>query len=156
MTEIGFYHLTATPLERALPKLLERGLAAGFRIIVMAGSPERVEHLDALLWTYDEASFLPHGTRRDGEAAQQPVWLTDADENPNGADMLVLTDGMSSQRLAAYRRCLDLFDGGDEAAVLAARERWRLAKAAGHELTYWQQTATGWTQPLRREEDAIR
>ncbi len=133
MTEIGFYHLTATPLERALPKLLERGLSAGFRILVMAGSSERVEHLDALLWTYDDASFLPHGSRRDGAAKRQPIWLTEADENPNGADMLVLTDGMSSAALARYRRCLDLFDGRDEAALAAARERWRLAKEAGHD-----------------------
>ncbi len=147
MTEIGFYHLTATPLERALPKLLERGLAAGFRILVMAGSRERVEHLDALLWTYDDASFLPHGSRRDGAAERQPILLTDADENPNGADMLVLTDGTSSAALARYRRCLDLFDGRDDAALAAARERWRLAKAAGHDLTYWQQTANGWQKP---------
>jgi DNA polymerase-3 subunit chi len=146
MTEIGFYHLQATPLERALPKLLERGLAAGFRIVVLAGSGERVDHLDAALWTYDDASFLPHGSRRDGKPERQPVWLTDSDENPNQADMLVLTDGAASSRLAEYRRCLDLFDGSDETALAAARERWRLAKAAGHALTYWQQTATGWTK----------
>jgi DNA polymerase III subunit chi len=146
MTEIGFYHLDKTPLERALPKLLERGLGAGFRILVVAGSAERVDHLDAALWTYDDASFLPHGSRRDGEAARQPVWLTAGDDNPNGADMLVLADGAASARLDEFRRCLDLFDGRDEAALAAARERWRLAKAAGHTLTYWQQTATGWTK----------
>ena len=146
MTEIGFYHLQTTPLERALPKLLERGLGAGHRIVVIAGSRERVEHLDALLWTYDDASFLPHGSRRDGEAKRQPVWLTEADENPNGATMLVLTDGAASAQLADFARCLDLFDGNDEAAVAAARERWRLAKAAGHQLTYWQQTDGGWTK----------
>jgi DNA polymerase III subunit chi len=146
MTEIGFYHLDKTPLERALPKLLERGLGAGFRILVVAGSAERVDHLDAALWTYDDASFLPHGSRRDGEAARQPVWLTAGDDNPNGADMLVLADGAASARLGEFRRCLDLFDGRDEAALAAARERWRLAKAAGHTLTYWQQTATGWTK----------
>jgi DNA polymerase III subunit chi len=146
MTEIGFYHLDKTPLERALPKLLERGLGAGFRILVVAGSAERVDHLDAALWTYDDASFLPHGSRRDGEAARQPVWLTAGDDNPNGADMLVLADGAASARLDEFRHCLDLFDGRDEAALAAARERWRLAKAAGHTLTYWQQTATGWTK----------
>ncbi len=146
MTEIGFYHLLATPLERALPKLLERGLAAGFRILVLAGSAERVDHLDAALWTYDDASFLPHGSRRDGQAERQPVWLTDRDENPNQADMLVLADGAASSHLAEYRRCLDLFDGRDETALAAARERWRLAKSAGHTLTYWQQTTTGWSK----------
>jgi DNA polymerase-3 subunit chi len=130
-----------------LPKLLERGLAAGFRIVVLAGSAERVEHLDAALWTYDDASFLPHGSRRDGRPERQPVWLTDSDENPNLADMLVLTDGAGSTRLAEYRRCLDLFDGNDEAALAAARERWRRAKEAGHALTYWQQTpAGGWAK----------
>jgi DNA polymerase III subunit chi len=146
VAEIGFYHLLATPLERALPRLLELGLKAGFRIVVLAGSPERVEHLDAVLWSYDDASFVPHGSRRDGRPERQPIWLSDSDENPNRADMLVLTDGAVSGRLAEYRRCLDLFDGNDEAALASARARWRSAKEAGHALTYWQQTASGWAK----------
>jgi DNA polymerase III subunit chi len=146
LTEVGFYHLQTTPLERALPKLVERGLAGGFRVLVVAGSAERVAHLDAVLWTYDDASFLPHGSSRDGQAERQPVLLSESEENANAADMLVLTDGAASSRLADYRRCLDLFDGNDEAAVAAARERWQAAKAAGHTLTYWQQTATGWAK----------
>jgi DNA polymerase-3 subunit chi len=146
MSEVGFYHLQTTPLERALPKLLERSLAGGFRVLVVAGSAERVAHLDALLWTYDEASFLPHGSRRDGQPERQPILLSETEDNANGADLLVLTDGAASTRLADYRRCLDIFDGGDEAAVAAARERWQAAKAAGHALTYWQQTETGWTK----------
>jgi DNA polymerase-3 subunit chi len=146
MSEVGFYHLQTTPLERALPKLLERSLGGGFRVLVVAGSAERVAHLDALLWIYDEASFLPHGSRRDGQPERQPILLSETEDNANGADLLVLTDGAASTRLAAYRRCLDIFDGGDEAAVAAARERWQAAKAAGHALTYWQQTETGWTK----------
>jgi len=144
MTEIGFYHLRATPLERALPRLLERALTEGHRVLVLAGSDERVRHLDMLLWTYSDDSFLPHGTPRDGNAARQPVLLSVAEDNPNRATMLVLVDGVSAARLDEYRRVCDLFDGNDEAAVAAARERWRTAKAAGHALTYWQQTEAGW------------
>ncbi|HEV8025834.1 MAG TPA: DNA polymerase III subunit chi [Stellaceae bacterium] len=144
MTEVGFYHLRSTPLERALPRILERALTEGHRVVVMAGSAERVDHLDALLWTYDDASFLPHGTARDGSGDRQPVWLTTADENPNGATMLVLVDGACSARLDAYARCFDMFDGNDEAAVTAARERWREAKAAGHRLVYWEQSEGKW------------
>jgi len=144
MAEIGFYHLLATPLERALPRLLERARAGGYRIVVRAASAERVEHLNALLWTYDEASFLPHGTPRDGNAESQPVWLTDRAENPNDAGMLVLVDGVDADDLGAFARCCDMFDGNDDAAVQAARERWRRAREAGHTLTYWQQTEKGW------------
>ena len=144
MTEIGFYHLLATPLERALPRLLERGRASGHRIVVRAGSPEHVEHLNALLWTYGDATFLPHGSARDGNPDQQPVWLTAGADAPNGASMLVLVDGVTASDLDGFARVVDLFDGNDESAVAAARDRWRQAKAAGHSLTYWQQTATGW------------
>jgi DNA polymerase-3 subunit chi len=145
VTEVAFYQLGAMPLERALPRLLERALGAGYRVVVLAGSQERVDHLDAVLWTYDDASFLPHGTARDGEAERQPIWLTVADENPNGATMLVLVDGTMSERLGEYRRCLDIFDAGEE-SVAAARDRWRRAKAAGHAVTYWQQGERGWEQ----------
>lgn len=144
MSEVGFYHLKGWTLERALPRLLERALAEGHRVVVMTGSEERAAALDGLLWTYSEASFLPHGRAHDGNAARQPVWLTAADENPNRATMLVLTDGARSERLDAFARVCDMFDGNDEAAVTAARERWRAARAAGHALVYWQQTESGW------------
>jgi DNA polymerase III subunit chi len=142
--EIGFYHLMSTSLERALPRLLERAWSQGHRIVVRAASPERVEHLDTALWTYDDGGFLPHGSARDGNPAMQPIWLTDRDENPNGASMVVLVDGVEAQDLERFARCADLFDGDDAGAVEAARGRWRRARESGHNLTYWQQTATGW------------
>jgi DNA polymerase III subunit chi len=144
MTEVGFYHLRTMPLERALPRLLERALADGHRVLVVAGSDERVKDLDALLWTYSEASFLPHGTARDGHAARQPVFLAASDDNPNDATMLVLVDGAASRRLQSFKRVCDLFDGNDPASVERARARWREAAAEGHELVYWQQTDAGW------------
>jgi DNA polymerase-3 subunit chi len=147
MTAVAFYHLQARPLEWALPKLLEKVLDSGKRAVVMAGSEERVEALNGLLWTYSQRGFLPHGSASDGFAAEQPIWLTASDENPNGAQVLVLTDGVDSERLAAYERCLELFDGKDEAAVTRARSHWAAYKAAGHDVTYWQQTETGgWAQ----------
>ena len=146
MTDIGFYHLRMTPLERALPRLLERALKDGFRIKLMAGSGERVEHLNQLLWTYDEASFLPHGSARDGNAERQPIFLSAAEDNPNRATMLVLVDGARATALEAFGRVCDMFDGNDESAVEDARRRWREAKAAGHTLTYWEQTDAGWVK----------
>src|ERR1700676_5571536 len=113
MAEIGFYHLLSTPLERALPRLLERARAQGHTIVVRAASSERIEHLNALLWTYDDASFLPHGSARDGNPASQPIWLTDRPENPNEAAMLVLVDGAEADDLSGFERCADLFDGND-------------------------------------------
>jgi DNA polymerase-3 subunit chi len=144
MAEIGFYHLLSTPLERALPRLLERARAQGHKIVIRAASSERVEHLNALLWTYDEPSFLAHGSARDGNPANQPIWLSDRADNPNNASMLVLIDGLAAEDLGSFARCVDLFDGNDPAAVEAARERWRQAQAGGHSLTYWQQTEAGW------------
>ena len=148
MTEIGFYHLTRTPLEQALPKLLGRVLAGGGRAMVLLASHERLEALDAALWTVADPDWLPHGTPRTGHADYQPIWLTTEDAGeagaPNGARFLFLLEGTSSARLDAFDRVLDLFDGGDEEAVQAARQRWKAAKAAGHSLTYWQQGPRGW------------
>ena len=144
MTDIGFYHLTRTAPEQALPPLLGRTLAAGQRAAVMCGSAERVAALDTALWLSANPDWLPHGSTATGNADLQPIWLATDDAAPNGARFLFLLDGASSARLPAFERVFDLFDGTDEAAVAAARERWRAAKAAGHALSYWQQGARGW------------
>lgn len=147
MTEVAFYHLQAAPLDQVLPRLLEKTLAAGKRAVVIAGSKARVEALAGVLWTYRPDSWLPHGSAEDGEAEQQPVWLTERDENPNAATFLFLVDGADSAAIAAFERCFDLFDGNDAAAVAAARTRWQARKSEGHRVTYWQQSANGsWQQ----------
>ena len=142
-TEVNFYHLTRSSLEDALPRLLAKTLQAGERAVVMVGSPERVEALNTRLWTFDEGSFLPHGSARDGEADRQPVWLTHLDENPNGAAFLFVADRARSERVGDYKRCFELFDGRDDEAVTQSREQWKAYKAAGHTIAYWQQTESG-------------
>jgi DNA polymerase-3 subunit chi len=143
MTEVGFYHLTRWPLERALPKLLERVFASDHKVVLLAPSMERVEDLTGLLWTYDPGSWLPHGSARDGNAEAQPIYLTDKEEAPNGADVLVVVEGMQPAFAGQFDRVVDMFNGRDEAAVAAARQRWKAYSAAGHTLTYWQQTESG-------------
>ena len=57
--------------------------------------------------------------------------------------MLVLADGTTTGDVPAWGSAIEIFDGGDDTAVAAARERWKAYKAAGHDLTYWQQTDDG-------------
>jgi DNA polymerase-3 subunit chi len=144
VSEIRFYHLTRKTLEQALPEMLEKTLERGWRAVVMAGSPERVESLTQHLWTYKPDSFLPHGNAKDGNAAQHPVWLTPLDERPNNAAVLFLTDGAESTLVGDYERVCELFDGNNDEAVAAARRRWAGYKSLGHELSYWQQGDRGW------------
>jgi DNA polymerase-3 subunit chi len=143
MTEVLFYHLERRPLEQVLPQLLEKTLERGWRAVVEAGSIERVEALADSLWTYSDEGFLPHGTREDGHAAMQPVWLTDGAENPNGAAVRFLVDGAVAQSLGGLERAVYLFDGRDPEAVEAARQRWREASASGHGVTYWREDENG-------------
>jgi DNA polymerase III subunit chi len=144
MTEIGFYHLTRTAAEDALPPLLGRTLQAGERAVVLCRTEERLTALDDALWACAQPDWLPHGTARDGDADLQPIWLTVTNEVPNGARFLFLVEGAQADDLAAFARVFDLFDGNDPDAVAAARLRWSAALAAGHALTYWQQGERNW------------
>jgi DNA polymerase-3 subunit chi len=144
MTEILFYHLKGQTPEQVLPALLQKSLERGWRVVVQGSSEERIEALDAHLWTWRDDSFLPHGTWRDVEAAEQPIVLTLKDDNPNGAVVRFLVEGAAMPGDArAYQRVVLLFDGEDPEAVETARARWNEAKSAGFEATYWQADERG-------------
>jgi len=143
MTEVLFYHMTESTLEQALPGLLEKSLERGWKVVVQAGTPERIEALDAHLWTYRDETFLAHGATRDDTQDQQPVWLTTENDNPNNANIRFLVDGAEPDDLSGYERAVYMFDGHDNDAVEQARKRWKIETAAGYELTYWQQKPNG-------------
>lgn len=144
MTEILFYHLQGQKLENVLPSLLEKSLDRGWKVAVQATSEERIDALDAYLWTYRDDGFLPHGTWRESEASEQPVLLTPNEGNPNGATVRFLIDRAPMPAdTQNYQRVVMVFDGEDEEAVAAARAQWSEAKSRGFEATYWQTDEQG-------------
>lgn len=143
MTELFFYHLETRPLESVLPALLEKTLERGWRAVVEVGSTERLETLDAALWTFSDDSFLPHGVARGEDAdAVQPVLLTGGGENPNGASIRFFVDRATPRELEGYERLVYIFNGHDSDAVTEARDVWRALKPT-YDLTYWQQDGSG-------------
>lgn len=149
MTQVDFYHLQKQSLEEALPKLLEKAYSTGKHIKIKIGTEERVEFINSLLWTFEDQSFLPHGSKKDGFAEEQPVWLSSTDDNPNGAAFLFLVDGalVGLDKATEYERIFNMFDGNVQVAVEQARAFWKDCKAANFELRYWQQDEAGkWKQ----------
>ena len=149
MSRVDFYHLQSQTLEKVLPKLLLKAYAANKNIVVKIGTPERVEFINTELWTFNDESFLPHGSKKDGFAAQQPIWLTDEDDNPNNAEFLFLIDGaeLEPAKLTRYERIFNIFDGNSEESLVQARNLWQKYKSTGSEVYYWQQNDTGsWIQ----------
>ncbi|MBL4803645.1 MAG: DNA polymerase III subunit chi [Alphaproteobacteria bacterium] len=147
MSEIRFYHLERQSLDTALPALVAKALSKGHRIVIKTSDEKEAERLNGHLWTYDPNSFIPHGTKKDGHESDQPVWLTDNNEIPNGADVLILTHNTEHGDLGQFKLICDMFDGRSDEAVQAARGRWKTYKDAEHDVTYWQQSAQGgWTE----------
>jgi len=158
---VQFYHLTATPLERALPKLMEKAFTGRFRTLLVAESDARVDQLNQLLWTYDPGSFLPHGSLKEGNAEQQPILLVTSSSfgstegSPAAGDpllkakddgkfnLLAITDGTQPEKPEQFERILDIFNGNDAQAVEKARTRWTSYKNAGHNISYLRQNESG-------------
>ena len=106
--------------------------------------------LNDRLWTYDDASFLPHGGAGDGDPASQPIFLTDGIENPNAATVLVLLAGAETDAGdAAFPIAIRLFDGRDEEALGEARREWKRLKDEGAALSYWREGDEGGWEKAR-------
>lgn len=141
-----FYHLTRTPLEATLPMLLEKSLAAGWRVAVRGTSSDRLRWLDEKLWLGPEEGFLPHGVAGSGFDADQPVLLTTDAGAPNDAACLMSIDGadVTADEAATLERVCVLFDGNDETAVARARTQWKALTGAGVAAQYWSENSGRW------------
>jgi DNA polymerase-3 subunit chi len=146
MAEVAFYHLQTIALETALPQLLAKCLERDWRVVVEVGEHSRIAELDAHLWTFSEASFLPHAAEGAGNPQRQPVWLAATSDNPNGASVRFFVEGAlpgKDHALEDYQRTILLFDGTKEEAVAAARGVWKQLRDEGHTLSYWRQSENG-------------
>ncbi|HEY1836051.1 MAG TPA: DNA polymerase III subunit chi [Rhizomicrobium sp.] len=148
MSEVLFYHLERRSLDDVLPSLVEKSLERGWRALIRTETADRAAAIDALLWTYNDQTFLPHAQAGDGDAARQPVLITVEEDNANAANVLFLVGGAGPPAwdgalAQALTRIVLMFDGRDGDALASARAAWKDAKAASHDVTYWKESASG-------------
>ncbi|WP_010544575.1 DNA polymerase III subunit chi [Sphingomonas elodea] len=143
--QVDFYHLTLAPLDRVLPSIAEKVLGSGGRLLVVAADPAVRARIDQLLWTYNPASFLPHGEAGGDWDSEQPVLIADGTHPANDARNVALVDGVWREEALAFERAFHLFD---EDSIVPARAAWRaLGEREGVERRYWRQDENGrWAQ----------
>jgi DNA polymerase-3 subunit chi len=144
MTEIRFYHLQRTAADRAIPQIAFKAHQSGKRILIKSVDEAEVEKLNGALWTFDDRTFLPHGSAKDDFADRQPVYLTAGNDNPNGAVIMIAAPGCVAEDPAMFELCCEMLDGKNETQVADARTRWKDYKDRGFEVSYWQETDKGW------------
>jgi DNA polymerase-3 subunit chi len=149
--EVAFYQLTTTSLDKTLAKLLEKIYGSTQKAVILLDSQERVAQISSYLWTYSTLTFLPHGSAQDfgNDSARQPIWLTTEFENPNQAQVIVVTTGMVFQfEDTGFQRCLDIFDGNNESELEQAYKRFAYYKQnTGYNCVFWRQSLQGqWEQ----------
>ena len=143
--QVDFYHLTSQPLDRVLPRIAERVVEGGGRLLVVAESEDQRSEIDRLLWTYTPESFLPHAIAGgDGDAAQ-PILIAEHPIPANAARNIALADGVWREEALTFDRAFHFFDGE---RIAEARIAWKaLADRHGVERRYWKQNDAGrWEQ----------
>lgn len=145
MGVVMFYHLTTSRAEETARTLLLRSMQAGWRVMVRGTDVQRLEWLDGYLWQGPEDGFLPHGLEGGPHDARQPVLLGRGPIG-NAAKALMAVDGAEVDPAEAQglERVFILFDGRNEAAVIAARVQWKAMTAAGLAAQYWSDASGQW------------
>lgn len=143
--QVDFYHLTAMPLDRALPQIAEKVVASGARLLIVSGDADQRATIDRLLWSYTPESFLPHAQAGGGDEAAQPVLIAADVDAANRARHIALVDGKWRDAALDFDRAFHFFD---EAAIREARAAWKaLADREGVQRRYWKQNDAGrWEQ----------
>lgn len=143
--QVDFYHLTVRPVDRVLPRIAERVVATGDRLLIVSSDADQREALDKALWSYSADSFLPHAQMGGRDDALQPILIGDIATAINSARHIALVDGVWRDEALLFDRAFHFFD---QDCIDAARAAWKaLADHDGIERRYWKQTETGgWDQ----------
>ncbi|HEX4693727.1 DNA polymerase III subunit chi [Sphingomonas sp.] len=142
--QIDFYHLTVTPLERALPQIAEKVVSTGGRLLIVSDDEAQRGAIDRLLWSYSPESFLPHACAGGEDDAAQPVLIGAEAEPADAAGNIALIDGRWRDEALTFDRAFHFFDAE---RIAEARAAWKALDRPEVERRYWKQDDRGkWEQ----------
>jgi len=114
-------------------RLAERIHRDGHRIYIHVPDREQARHVDRLLWTFKQQSFLPHGIANESDRALTPI-LIGHDREPGAEDQVLINLTLDvPQFFGSFERLCELVDQ-DPGVREAGRKRYSYYRDRGYPL----------------------
>ena len=136
MTEVDFYVLAADSRQNRYQlacRLSAEARESGRRVVIHTTSEEDARHMDRLLWTYQDQSFLPHGRIGRCSAEDNPILIGNGELAEAEHQLLINLDPEVPTFFSRFERLAECIDG-DSAVRVAGRERYRFYRDRGYRL----------------------
>ena len=134
MTQVDFYVLPengSLAAHAAVGRIAEKALSRGHPIFVQVKDEATAITLHESLWTFREASFLPHAIA--GQDDGEPLIIGWDDPPEEHDDVLINTTGAVPGHFARFSRLAEIV-APDAATIEASREAWRFYRDRGYPL----------------------
>ena len=132
MTQVEFVKLKRPERARVLCDLAEDYYLDGQRVLIVTHDDNQGVTLDRFMWTWKKGAFVPHVYDNGSvEVHDEPVVIVAAEENPNGAGVLIMGAPCSTGFIRHFQHVIDFAETFDEARLEESRERFRSYRALG-------------------------
>ncbi|MFQ5470573.1 MAG: DNA polymerase III subunit chi [Gammaproteobacteria bacterium] len=139
MTRIDFYILkddTPNGRERTACRLVEKVYPLGHEVYINTDSRAEADIMDDLLWTYKQASFIPHSlyNNEKKEDSDEPKIQIGHNSDPNShMDILINLSAEVPLYFSRFERVAEVIEPNDSAKK-AGRERYSFYRDRGYAL----------------------
>lgn len=116
-------------------RLVEKAFQQSRRVFIHTASEEVSLHMDRLLWTFRQGSFIPHGMLHRSDAALTPVLIGHQSDPGEEHDVLVNLSDQVPPFFSRFERLLEPLDQAVE-SLAAGRERFRYYRERGYPIEH--------------------
>ncbi|CAM2883164.1 DNA polymerase III subunit chi [Legionella worsleiensis] len=114
-------------------RLLEKAYMKGHRVFVCCNNQQEAEHLDELLWTFRDDSFIPHNLQGEGPEPPPPIQIG-YDKEPRGFNDILLNMASTVPLFhGKFKRIMELVSNKDSEKEIS-RQHYKEYRSRNYEL----------------------
>ena len=132
MPTVEFIKLEKAEKARFLCELSDEHLSSGRRVLVVVQDDNQGVTLDRFMWSWKKNAFVPHAYDNGAvECIDEPVVITTGEENPNGANVLIMGRPCSHEFMKRFQYVVDFAEVYDDQLADASRQRFADYRLSG-------------------------
>ena len=133
MTKVDFYILNTGSSEKMACRIAEKAYGLGNRIYIHTDTAQQAEHMNQLLWTFRDCSFVPHETYQSGNDSEAPIQIGFHESPETDCDVLINLAPEVPLFFSRFLRVAELIAPNPDAKT-QGRERFRFYRDRGYPL----------------------